>query len=361
MRKEFIHILRDWRTTLITLVMPIVMLLIFGYALSTEVNNIDVMAVVPHPTEPIRQQLTRLSANPYITYLGTTTEAEMDTHLCSGKADAIIVYSSSPAGGCQEGASYQLVLDGSDANISATANIYLAQALNSDSNGGLTSNSASGLTAQGGLFITTIRHNPQLLSAYNFVPGVMGMLFLLICALMTSASIVREKETGTMEVLLVSPIRPQMVIIAKLIPFFVISMIDLAIVLLLVHYAMDVPLASIGSIIGVSVLYVVLSLSIGILVSALVDKQIVALLLCAMVFMLPVMLFSGMMFPVDNLPWILKPFPMIVPARWYIDAMRKLMIEGVPFAMVIKEFSILLGITIALLSVALKKFNDRLE
>lgn len=342
-RKEFKHIIRDWRTTLITLVMPVILMLIFGYAISTEVNNIRVMAVVPRPTEDIHRQLDALSQNPYFTFLGLTTEAELDNVLRSGKADAVIVYN-------REG-NYQLVLDGSDANISTTANIYLTQALATNGS----SSSASDL------FVTSVRHNPQLLSAYNFVPGVMGMLFLLICALMTSASIVREKETGTMEVLLVSPVRPTMVIVAKLIPFFVISLIDLCLILLLVHFAMGVPLASFWAIVGVSVLYIILSLSIGILVSALVNTQIVALLLCAMVFMLPVMIFSGMMFPVDNLPWILKPFPVIVPARWYVDAMRKLMIEGVPFHMVLKEFTILLGVTIVLLTVAFRKFNDRLE
>ena len=352
-RKEFIHIARDWRTTLIAIIMPVVLMLIFGFAISTEVNNIDVVAVVPHMNEDIRQQLEAVDASQYITYRGLTDQAHIRTVLQDGTADAVIVYSDEQG---ENGPKYQLVLDGADANISATANIYLQQALNASNPA-----TASAMAAMSKGIITTVRYNPQLLSAYNFVPGVMGMLFILICALMTSASIVREKETGTMEILFVSPIRPQMIIVAKIIPFFVISLVDLTLILLMVHFMMGVPLESLGGIITISTLYILLALSIGILVSTIATKQVTALLVCAMVFMVPVMMFSGMLFPVDNMPTILKPFPYIIPARWYIDAMRKLMIEGVPFRMVLKEFLILLGMLVVLLSVALKRFKDKLD
>ena len=341
-RKEFIHIIRDWRTTLITLVTPVVLVLIFGYAISTEIHSISLMAVVEKHTEETRQQIEKIAANPYFEFLGYTTEKEMDKHLRSGHTDAVIVYDIH----CNR----QLVVDAADANISATATIYLQQALATTSD-----NDASAL------FTTTLRHNPQLLSAYNYVPGVMGLVFILICAIMTSASIVREKETGTMEVLLVSPVRPVVIILAKMVPYFVIACINLLTIILLVHFAMGIPLQSFFSIVLVSVVYVILSLALGMLVSALVDKQIIALLICAMVMLIPILMFSGMIYPTDNLPTILSPIPYIIPAKWYIDAMKKLMIEGVDFRMVWLEFTILLSTTVLLLSVALWKFNDKLE
>lgn len=340
-RKEFIHIIRDWRTTLITLVTPVVLVLIFGYAISTEIHSLTLMAVAPKPSEQIRQELEAVAANPYFKFKGLTTEKEMDAMLRSGKADAVVVYDLH--------GDKQLVVDGADANIAASAVMYLQQAFGEAGH------------PQAALFTTELRHNPQMLSAYNYVPGVMGLVFILICALMTSASIVREKETGTMEVLLVSPVRPLVIIIAKLVPYFVIACINLFSILLLVHFAMDVPLQSLWEIIVVSVVYVALSLSLGLLVSALVNKQIVAVLICAMVLLLPMMLFSGMVYPTDNLPALLSPIPYIVPAKWYIEAMRKLMIEGVGFQMVWKELAVLVVFTIVHISLALWKFNDRLE
>lgn len=340
-RKEFIHLLRDWRTMLITLITPVLLILIFGYAISTEIKNLNVMAIVPKLNTSISRQLNAIDANPIFNYKGLTDAASLDEVLRSGTACVVIVYDTD--------GNYQLVIDAADANMTATRTAYISSALQpSDELGGA-------------LFQTTLRHNPQMLSAYNYIPGIMGLVFILICAIMTSTSIVREKETGTMEVLLVSPIRGTTIIAAKIMPFFTVSCVNVASVLLLVHYAMGVPMKSVGSIIVVSLVYIILALSLGVLVSALVNKQIVALLISAMVMLLPVMMFSGMLYPLENIPWILKPMTYIVPARWYIDAIKKLMIEGVGFNMVVKELSILTGMAVLLLVVSLRKFNDRLE
>ncbi len=205
-------------------------------------------------------------------------------------------------------------------------------------------------------------YNPQMKSAYNFVPGIMGMLFILICAMMTSVSIVREKETGTMEVLLVSPVRPMRIVIAKLVPYFVLSCIVLATILLIAYGLLDLPLsAAVINVVWVSLLYIILSLALGILISTVTEQQVVALLVSAMLFMLPVIMLSGMLFPLENMPRVLQWVSCIVPARWYIDAMRKLMIEQLPAGGVLDDVAIMTAMALLIIVIAVKKFNDKLE
>ena len=199
-------------------------------------------------------------------------------------------------------------------------------------------------------------------SAYNFVPAIMGMLLMLICAMMTSISIVREKERGTMEVLLVSPVRPLMVIVAKAIPYLVLAFFILIVILLMGHYVLGVPLAgSLVWIILVSVIYILLALSLGLLISNIAQTQLVALLLSAMVLLMPVVMLSGMLFPIESMPRILQWIAAVIPPRYYIQAMRKLMIMGVGINEVLNEVLILSAMTAVLLTVALAKFKVRLE
>ena len=205
-------------------------------------------------------------------------------------------------------------------------------------------------------------YNPQMKSAYNFVPAIMGMLLMLICAMMTSISIVREKEKGTMEVLLVSPVRPLMVIIAKAVPYLVLAFGILITILLMARFVLGVPLAgSMFWILAVSTLYILLALSLGLLISNIAQTQLVALLMSAMVLLMPVVMLSGMLFPVESMPTILQWISAIVPTRYYIEAMRKLMIMGVSIGEVAHEVTVLAGMTVVLLAIALKKFNVRLE
>ena len=199
-------------------------------------------------------------------------------------------------------------------------------------------------------------------SAYNFVPAIMGMLLMLICAMMTSISIVREKEKGTMEVLLVSPVRPLMVIIAKAVPYLILAFGILITILLMARFVLGVPLAgSLFWILAVSTLYILLALSLGLLISNVAQTQLVALLLSAMVLLMPVVMLSGMLFPVESMPTILQWISAIVPPRYYIETMRKLMIMGVGIGEVAHEVAVLTGMTVVLLAIALKKFNVRLE
>lgn len=344
-RKEMLHILRDSRTLLVVLVIPVVLILLFGFTVSTDVNNISVAVCAPVRSDAVRESVDRLSFSPLFKCTGFIDRAEIDRTLRTGKASAVVVFDDDYT----NSGLFQILVDGADVNTARTAQAYLQSVL-------------SGETSRQSLFEVNQVYNPQLRSSYNFVPGIMGMIFLLICAMMTSISIVKEKETGTMEVLLVSPVKPVYIIISKMLPYLLLSSLNLVTILLLARYVLDVPLSGgVWSIVGFSVLYLLLALALGLLVSNIAGSQIVALLISAMVMIMPVIFFSGLLFPTYNMPWALRWISYVVPARWYIDAMRKLMIQGIAFRGVLLEFSILLGETLLLLAAATKKFNDRLE
>ena len=352
-KKETLHILRDRRTMLVVLLIPVVLMTLFGFAISTEINNIDVAVVAPHRTESVRQAVERMASNPYCTFKGYIPSDEIDEVLRRGEASAVAVYAADydriAAMQAPAEPAVQLIFDASNTNTAMSGAAYLQSIL-------------TGASAQASPVEMRLLYNPQMRSAYNFVPGIMGMILILICALMTSVSIVREKENGTMEVLLVSPVRPMRIVLAKLVPYFMLSCINLATILLLAAYALDVPLSgSAGAIIAVSLLYLVLALALGLLISTIAEKQIVALIISAMLLMMPIVMLSGMLFPVENMPAVLQAISYIVPARWYIEAIRKLMIEGLPFAAVWREVLILLAMTVVLIVVPVKKFNDKLE
>lgn len=355
-KKESLHILRDKRTMLIVMLIPVVLMILFGFAISTEVNNVNVVVVAPERTDGVRDAVEKLSQNEYFTFKGYISSDEIDLNLRSGKVGVVVVFASDydrRVAQVKDGIStkpvIQLIVDASNVNTAGSATAYLQGVL-------------LGSASQQAMFETRMLFNPQMKSAYNFVPGIMGLIFILVCAMMTSVSIVREKEVGTMEVLLVSPVRPVKIIFAKMIPYFVISCIVLVIILLLARYLLGVPMSGgVSGIFSLSLLYLLLSLSLGLLVSTIASTQIAALLVSAMVMMMPILMLSGMLFPIENLPKFFQVVSNIIPARWYIDAVRKMMIQGLPLVAVWKNGVILLGMTVMILAVSLKKFNDKLE
>ena len=346
--KETKHILRDKRTMLILFGMPVVMMLLFGFAITTDVKNVRTVVVTSQMDHQTQQVVERLSQSEYFTITATVrTPQEGERLIRSQKADLAVVFASDFA---SKKNGLQLIVDGSDPNMAQQWTNYARQTI------------LSPLTPHHSPLSTKLLYNPQMKSAYNFVPAIMGMLLMLICAMMTSISIVREKERGTMEVLLVSPVRPLMVIIAKTVPYLVLAFVILIVILLMARYVLGVPLVgSLFWIIVVSIIYILLALSLGLLISNVAQTQLVALLLSAMVLLMPVVMLSGMMFPVESMPQILQWIAAVIPPRYYIDAMRKLMIMGVGIGEVMKEVTILVAMTALLLTIALKKFNVRLE
>ncbi len=340
-KKEALHIIRDKRTMLILFCIPIILMLLFGFAITTEVSSVDVAAVAPNRSDDVGAIMKKVIYNETFNFYGYTSQSEVDHLLQSGEIDAAIVFN--------ENAEIQVILDASNTNSANAIAAYLQGIL-------------MGRNSPSSAFECHYLFNPQMKSAFNFVPGILGMIFMLICAMMTSVSIVREKEVGTMEVLLVSPVKPISIIISKMIPYFVLASIIFVIILFLSNFVLDVPVTKrLWELSIVSVVYILLSLSLGLLISTIATKQATALLFSAMVLMLPIIMLSGMIFPIENMPKILQYISNIVPARWYISCVRKLMIEGQPFMMIIKEFTILVGMLLLLIVVSLKKFNNRLE
>lgn len=354
-KKESLHILRDKRTMLIVLLIPVLLMILFGFAISTDINNLNIAVVAPNQTVEVDKKVQKIAHNPSLTFVGYIDNGEIDATLRTGKADAVVVFASdfdrimaNRSQGISTEKAFQFVFDASNSNVSAAGTAYLQGVLLD--------------TADNNLFTLKLLYNPQMKSSYNFVPGIMGLIFILICAMMTSVSIVREKEMGSMEVLLVSPVKPLYIIIAKMIPYLVLSCINLVTILLIAYFLLDVPMSGgVGNIILLSLVYLLLSLALGLLISNISSSQVMALLISAMVLMMPMMMLSGMVFPLENLPMVLKPLTYIVPARWYIEAMRKLMIMGVPLSGIITELSVLSVMAIGLMAVSIKKFNNKLE
>ena len=280
--KETKHILRDKRTMLILFGMPVVMMLLFGFAITTDVKNVRTVVVTSEMSPRTQQAVERLAQSEYFIITQTVnTPQEAERLIRSQKADMSLTPSPSPIGEGSSNLQWQIMVDGSDPNMAQQWTTYAQQTM-------------AAANFQLSIVNSQLLYNPQMRSAYNFVPAIMGMLLMLICAMMTSISIVREKEKGTMEVLLVSPVRPLMVIIAKAVPYLVLAFAILITILLMARFVLGVPLAgSLFWILAVSTLYILLALSLGLLISNVAQTQLVALLLSAMVLLMPVKCCNG--------------------------------------------------------------------
>ncbi|WP_289118597.1 ABC transporter permease [uncultured Parabacteroides sp.] len=354
-RKEFYHIFRDKRTMMILLVMPIILIILFGYAITTEIKRAPIAILDQSRDEVTQKMIEHLAASEYFElYTMVNSEAEGQALFRQGKVRLLIIfpaqYASSPD------ASVQLLADATDPNEATQLAAYATAILQQFSifNSQFSINNA--ITP-----VVSLLYNPLMKGAYNFVPGVMGLILILICAMMTSVGIVKEKEIGTMEVLLVSPMKPVYIILAKATPYLLLSLVNIATILSLSYFLLGVPIAgSLTLLVSVSILYALVSLCLGLLISTVADTQQAAMLVSAVVLMLPVMLLSGMMFPIENMPKILQVLSNIVPARWYISAVKDIMIKGLSVRAILPEISILAGMAVFLVALSVKRFKIRL-
>lgn len=360
-QKEFHHIFRDIRTMMILLLMPVIQIILFGFAITTEVKNANIAIYDPSKDVSTRQIIERINKSDYFeisSYL--KHPSQLKEVFKQGKIGLVIVFPDRFNQRLMHSgkAQLQILADATDPNtatiLSNYASIIIGRYqydLNSQTKVPFQISSE-----------TKLLYNPQMKGAYNFVPGVLGMILLLICAMMTSISIVREKEMGTMEVLLVSPMKPIYIILAKAVPYFFISCVNLASILILSVYVLAVPIAgSLFWLIVVCVLFIIVSLSLGLLVSTITDTQLTAMLVSGMVFLMPVMLLSGMIFPTENMPVALQYLSDGIPAKWFIIIVKDIMIKGVGITSVWKEILILCLMALVLIAVSLKKFKITLE
>ena len=316
-RKEFYHIWRDKQTLLILFGMPIVQIIIFGFALTNEVKNSGIAVLDPSRDASTVQITARLEASQYFDILeDLVTDKAIDRAFKEGRIKMALVFPPDFRNTLMRTghADVQIITDASDPNIASTVANY-ASAIIRDYQ-----MEQWGLSRIPFRINTTMRmlYNPQLKGAYNFVPGVMAMILLLVCTMMTSIAIVREKERGTMEILLASPLKPSMVIIAKAVPYLVLSFVNIISILLLSVFVLDLPIAgSLPLLLAESVLFTITALALGLLISSITNSQLVAMLISLVGMFLPTLMFSGFMFPVENMPVPLQVISNIIPAKWY--------------------------------------------
>ncbi|ETZ21988.1 ABC transporter permease [Pedobacter sp. V48] len=359
-KKEFAHVWRDKKTLLILFGMPVIQILIFGFALTNEVKNSEIIVMDQAKDQASQQIIHRIAASRYFDIQRSVMNNEqMEAAFKKGEIKVAVVF---PAGFNesllhQRKAQIQILADASDPNTASMLTNYVSSIIQDYQN------SIDKTAAISYSIVPEIRmlYNPQLKGAPNFVPGVMALVLMLVCVMMTAISIVKEKETGTMEVLLVSPFSPLLVILSKAIPYLILSLINVASILLLSVYVLDLPVnGSVILLFAESTLFIITCLSLGIFISVKTNSQQMAMLISLMGMFLPTVLFSGFMFPIENMPYALQIISNLVPAKWFYLIVKSIMIKGLGFSAIWKETLILGGITLVLLVVSLKSFKIRL-
>jgi ABC-2 type transport system permease protein len=360
-RKELHHILRDRQTLLILLLMPLVQVLLFGYALRTDVRDLRVAIVDPTPDVVSLRLRNRLEATPRFRIVSVAASARtLEAQFERRSADVAIVLPASFADGLARGdrTPVLLVTDASDPNSGTTMQSYVRAALTDFERELATPDpSAVHITVA-----SRMRFNPTLESANLFVPGLIALVLTLVSALMTAISLSREKEQGTLEVLLVSPLRPWQIIVGKVLPYLGLGFAITCLVLLAARLVFGVPMrGSVVLLLGESVLYTIVSLALGVLVAARTASQRAAMLGALVGTMMPTALLSGMIFPITSMPSWLQPVTNVVPARWFIVIARGIMLKGIGLGYLWQETAVLAAMAMLLLVAATRSFHARLD
>ncbi|MEW6654045.1 MAG: ABC transporter permease [Bacteroidota bacterium] len=359
-RKEFLHILRDYRSMMILLGLPIVQLLIFGYAITNETRNATIAILDNAKDETTQKIITKFESSRYFDIDRTlTANNQIEAAFKTGKIKLAVVFQTNFQNELSHAnkAQIQLIADATDPN-QATTLVNYASSIIMDYQNEINEQNKLPYTINAEM---RMLYNPELKGAYSSVPGVMGMILLLISIMMTSISIVKEKELGTMEILLVSPMKPLMVILSKVVPYFVISLVNIATILLLSVFVLGMPIhGSLFLLIAVTVLYLICALSLGLLISTITESQLAAMLVSLLGLMLPIVMLSGYAFPIANMPVVLQALSNIMPAKWYIILVKSIMIKGLGLSAIWYEVIILAAMTLFFLFVSLKRFKIRL-
>ena len=360
-KKEFYHITRDRRTLLILLGMPVVQILIFGFALSNEVKNARFAVLDQSGDQATKEIVSELDASKYFDFSNSLhSYQDIEKTFRIGAAKIAIVFPPSFYEDLTHfnKAQIQIVTDASDPNTATTLATY-ANAIIMDYQQRLTDNRKLPYTINTS---TRMLYNPQLKSSYTFVPGVMAMVLMLVCTMMTAITIVREKESGTMEVMLASPVQPLKIVLAKAVPYLLLSFVNIISILLLSVFILKVPVnGSLILLLAESLLFIITCLSLGLLISTATDSQQTAMFISLLGMFLPTVMLSGFMFPIENMPLPLRLLSQIVPARRYYTIIQAIMIKGLGFLSIVKETAILAGMTLFFLVASIKNFKIRLS
>lgn len=357
-KKEFLHVFRDWKTLLLLFGMPVAQIVLFGFALSNEIKDAGIIVLDNANDISSQRIIGKIQAGRQFMLEKTVEHPdEIEAAFRGGNTKLALVF---PPDFHETlvrtgSAAVQIIAEGSDPNTANTLTSYLQTLI------------VQWQMETFGPAMPAIRteirmlYNPELKGATNFVPGVMALVLLLIGVLMTSVSIVKEKEMGTMEILLVSPFNPLLVILSKLVPYFVVSVANFGVILVLSATVLDMPMNGNPALLFTeSLLFILTALSLGLLISNFAKSQQVAMLVSLMGGLLPTMIFTGFMFPLENMPWPLQTVANVVPSKWYYIVAKDIMIKGLGLEAVWKETLILLSMTVFFLTISIRNFKIRL-
>jgi ABC-2 type transport system permease protein len=360
-KKEFQHIFRDKRTLLILFGLPIVMIVLFGFVVTTEIRDVEVGIWDRSMDQATITATQKIFSSGYFVPAGYIDhEEEIEDLFRSGKASVVVIFEEGFENKLQREnqAAITLITDASDANTAQLSLTYLQgvlmshfQSMNQDVQVPWSVNMKSRMF-----------YNEEMEGVYMFVPGLMALILILISALMTSVTITREKEFGTMELLLASPLKPREIILGKVTPYVLLSFVNAMTIVLMGYLVFNVPVAgSLWLLMFECMLYITLALSLGVLISTNAKTQQMAMFISLMGLMLPTLILSGFIFPIDNMPKVLQWFSAIMPARWFIVVVKNIMLKGTGFAYIWKETLIMLGMTIFFILASVKRFKIRLN
>ena len=359
-RKEFYHVFRDKKTLLLLFGLPVAQIVLFGFALTNEIKNSEVVVCDYANDVASHRIIDKIAASSSFNINRIIMgHNDIEAAFKAGHAKLAIIF---PVNFYDEllhlnKGHVQIIADASEPNTASTLTNF-ATSIIMDYQNELLRERTLPLRIN-----TEVRmiYNPELKGATNFVPGVMALVLLLVCVLMTSVSIVKEKELGTMEILLVSPFNPILVIMAKAVPYFFLSLLNLTVILILSVTLLGLPIkGSLPLLYFESSLFILTALSLGLLISNSTDSQQSAMLISLMGMLLPTLMFSGFMFPIENMPLPLRIISNIVPSKYYYIIVKSIMVKGLGFSAIWKETLVLIGMTAVLLTISIKKFKIRL-
>lgn len=360
-KKEFYHIFRDKRSMFILFGMPIAQIMLFGFAITNEINNVNIAILDKSKDVETKLLINKISASKHFKIEDeVSNENQIEAVFKKGKVKAVLVFEKDFAQNLQtqKNGNVQVISDATDPNTANTITNYIQSILRNyqqELNKGTVNPYQIQVQSQ-------MYYNPELKSVFNFVPGVMTVILMLVSAMMTSISITREKELGTMEILLVSPLKPFIVIIGKVFPYIFLSIINAIVIIVLSIFVFNVPVQGSLFLLGIeSILFIITSLTLGVLISTISETQQTALMISLMGLMLPVILLSGFIFPLSSMPLPLQYISNIIPAKWFIIILKGIMLKGVGIAELWKETLILVIMALVFTAISVKKYKIRLE
>lgn len=361
-KKEFKQIYRDKRTLLVLFGMPVIMMVLFGFAIRNEIQSAEIAVLDLSKDSMTVELIQKIESNPSFDithYLRAYNEVE--PLFQQGDVKAVLIFENNFEQKMirHSSAKIQMVTNATDPNLARLLQAYtssLVQNFSDDLNPTISIDQA-GLSPE-----IRMMYNPELRSVNLFVPGLIAVILMLISALMTSISITREKEMGNMEILLVSPLKPYQIIIGKVLPYLVLSLVNVFTILLLAIFVFHVPFE--GSFLlffAESILFILTALSLGVFISAVANNQQTAMMVSLAGLLLPTVLLSGFIFPISSMPQVLQWISHIIPAKWFLEIVRSIMLKGGGISVLWFQTAILVVITLLFMGLSMKRFNVRLQ